>query len=126
MHSLVVRCFLTIAGTNEMKPWLDLISRLTFLRLSSDPRFRGERPDPPCGVTESLELIFLICFVCDLVVKVTSNSSVIFSQYRLKYIMLKILYIHIVYLIYSLYYLIMLTALFSHTMLNTASHYYGH
>ena len=42
----------------------------SFFRLSSDPRYRGKRPNPPCGVTESLEILFLMCFVCDVVIKV--------------------------------------------------------
>lgn len=47
------------------------VCNLRFIsRLSSDPRFRGKRPNPPCGVTESFEIIFLLCFVFDLVVKV--------------------------------------------------------
>jgi len=36
---------------------------------TSDPRFRGKRPDPPCGVTECVEIVFLLCFVCDLFMK---------------------------------------------------------
>lgn len=40
-------------------------------RSTSDPRFRGTRPDPPCGVTECVEILFLLCFVCDLFMKVT-------------------------------------------------------
>ncbi|XP_044172529.1 two pore calcium channel protein 2-like isoform X1 [Acropora millepora] len=36
---------------------------------TSDPRFRGKRPDPPCGVTECVEIFFLLCFVCDLFMK---------------------------------------------------------
>lgn len=54
---------------------------------SSDPRFRAKRPDPPCGVTESLELFFLICFVCDLVVKshVLGRQEFIKSRWLLCY-----------------------------------------
>ncbi|KAJ7379050.1 Two pore calcium channel protein 2 [Desmophyllum pertusum] len=48
---------------------LAFVEKPSSLTLSPDPRFRGKRPDPPCGVTESLEIIFLVCFVCDLVVK---------------------------------------------------------
>lgn len=39
------------------------------LTISSDPRYRGVRPNPPCGATESVELICLFVFIADLIIK---------------------------------------------------------
>lgn len=66
---------------------LAFVEKPSSLTLSSDPRFRGPRPDPPCGVTETLEIIFLICFVCDLVVKshLLGRQQVIKNRWLLSY-----------------------------------------
>ncbi|XP_038048853.1 two pore calcium channel protein 2-like [Patiria miniata] len=37
---------------------------------SSDPRYRGEHRNPPCGVTEAIEFTCLLIFTADLVMKV--------------------------------------------------------
>ncbi|KAL9984267.1 hypothetical protein ACROYT_G006542 [Oculina patagonica] len=82
-YSLVIFLYLMLA----------FVEKPSSLTLSSDPRFRGKRPDPPCGVTESLELIFLICFVCDLVVKshVLGRQQVIKNRWLLSYCLVLII-----------------------------------
>ncbi|XP_022111800.1 two pore calcium channel protein 2-like isoform X2 [Acanthaster planci] len=37
---------------------------------TADPRYRGERRNPPCGVTEAIEFTCLLIFTADLVMKV--------------------------------------------------------
>ncbi|XP_058940710.2 two pore channel protein 2 isoform X1 [Pocillopora verrucosa] len=66
---------------------LAFVEKPSSLTLSSDPRFRGKRPNPPCGVTESFEIIFLLCFVFDLVVKghVLGRQEVIKNRWLLSY-----------------------------------------
>ena len=55
--------------------WLKLWCGISlFSRLSSDPRYRGERPELPCGATEGLEILLLMCFICDLVIKVRARN----------------------------------------------------
>lgn len=66
---------------------LAFVEKPSSFTLTSDPRFRGERPDPPCGVTEGIEIIFLLCFVCDLVVKthVLGRRAFLKSRWLLSY-----------------------------------------
>ncbi|PFX18288.1 Two pore calcium channel protein 2 [Stylophora pistillata] len=76
-HTFIIFLYLMLA----------FVEKPSSLTLSSDPRFRGKRPDPPCGVTESLEIIFLLCFVFDLVVKghVLGRRQVIRNKWLLSY-----------------------------------------
>ena len=45
-----------------------------FFSQTADPRLRDNenRWDPPCGMTQGIEVLCLLCFLTDLVVKVTS------------------------------------------------------
>uniref|UniRef100_A0A665U7U1 Ion transport domain-containing protein n=1 Tax=Echeneis naucrates TaxID=173247 RepID=A0A665U7U1_ECHNA len=48
---------------------LAFVERPTSLSVSSDPRYRTLTWEPPCGVTESIEMVCLIIFCLDLAVK---------------------------------------------------------
>lgn len=68
-HSVFLRCLgLTIA----VVLLLAFVERPSSLSLSSDPRRRSTHLNPPCGATESVELLCLIIFCLDLAVKVNS------------------------------------------------------
>lgn len=64
---LFLRCLgLTIA----VVLLLAFVERPSSLSLSSDPRRRSTRLNPPCGATEGVELVCLLIFCLDLAVKV--------------------------------------------------------
>lgn len=64
---LFLRCLgLTIA----VVLLLAFVERPSSLSLSSDPRRRSTHLNPPCGATESVELVCLVVFCLDLAVKV--------------------------------------------------------
>ncbi|XP_020510129.2 two pore channel protein 2 [Labrus bergylta] len=48
---------------------LAFVERPSSLSISSDPRYRSQPWEPPCGFTESFELVCLIVFTLDLAVK---------------------------------------------------------
>ncbi|XP_071329018.1 two pore channel protein 2 isoform X2 [Trachinotus anak] len=48
---------------------LAFVERPSSLSISSDPRYRSEPWEPPCGLTESIEIVCLIIFSVDLAVK---------------------------------------------------------
>ncbi|XP_036952583.1 two pore calcium channel protein 2 isoform X2 [Acanthopagrus latus] len=48
---------------------LAFVERPSSLSISSDPRFRSPPWEPPCGLTESIEMVCLIIFSFDLAVK---------------------------------------------------------
>lgn len=48
---------------------LAFVERPSSLSLSSDPRYRSEPWQPPCGLTEGIELVCLIIFTLDFAVK---------------------------------------------------------
>ncbi|KAG7455724.1 two pore calcium channel protein 2 [Solea senegalensis] len=48
---------------------LAFVERPSSLSLSSDPRYRSPPWEPPCGLTESFELLCLVIFTLDLIVK---------------------------------------------------------
>ncbi|XP_058485995.1 two pore channel protein 2 [Solea solea] len=48
---------------------LAFVERPSSLSLSSDPRYRSPPLEPPCGLTESFELLCLVIFTLDLIVK---------------------------------------------------------
>ncbi|CAJ1048603.1 two pore calcium channel protein 2 [Xyrichtys novacula] len=48
---------------------LAFVERPSSLSISSDPRYRSQPWQPPCGLTESIEMICLIVFTLDLAVK---------------------------------------------------------
>ncbi|KAI3376790.1 hypothetical protein L3Q82_000383 [Scortum barcoo] len=48
---------------------LAFVERPSSLSISSDPRFRSPPWEPPCGFTESIEMVCLIIFSVDLAVK---------------------------------------------------------
>lgn len=51
---------------------LAFVERPSSLSLSSDPRRRSTHLNPPCGATESVELVCLMVFCLDLAIKVNS------------------------------------------------------
>ncbi|XP_059180037.1 two pore channel protein 2 [Centropristis striata] len=48
---------------------LAFVERPSSLSLSSDPRYRSKPWEPPCGFTESIEIVCLLIFTLDLAVK---------------------------------------------------------
>lgn len=48
---------------------LAFVERPSSLSVSSDPRYRSPAIEPPCGLTESIEMVCLIIFCLDLAVK---------------------------------------------------------
>lgn len=60
---------------------LAFVERPSSLSISSDPRRHSPHWDPPCGVTESIELVCLIIFSLDLAVKVNATSKIFISCY---------------------------------------------
>lgn len=54
---------------------LAFVERPSSLSLSSDPRRRSTHLNPPCGATESVELVCLVVFALDLAVKVNGVLS---------------------------------------------------
>lgn len=67
LHVVSLRCLgLTIA----VVLLLAFVERPSSLSLSSDPRRRSSPFAPPCGATESVELLCLLLFSLDLAVKV--------------------------------------------------------
>ena len=78
---------------------LAFVERPSSLSLSSDPRLRSPHLNPPCGATESVELLCLIIFSLDIAVKVTSTRRRIlylttsFSVYSICYIFRNLKYI---------------------------------
>lgn len=52
---------------------LAFVERPSSLSVSSDPRYRSQPWEPPCGFTESIEMICLIIFSVDLAVKVRTS-----------------------------------------------------
>lgn len=48
---------------------LAFMERPSSLSMSSDPRYRSQPWEPPCGLTESIEMICLVIFALDLAVK---------------------------------------------------------
>lgn len=60
---------------------LAFVERPSSLSLSSDPRLRSTHLIPPCGATESVELLCLIIFCLDLAVKVNTaeRANTIFN-----------------------------------------------
>lgn len=85
-HSVLLRCLgLTIA----VVLLLAFVERPSSLSLSSDPRRRSTHLNPPCGATESVELLCLIIFCLDLAVKVNTAewANTIFDyMFNLRYI----------------------------------------
>lgn len=65
---------LTIAGVLL----LAFVERPSSLSVSSDPRHRSPPWEPPCGFTESIEMVCLIIFALDLTVKVSRARVEIF------------------------------------------------
>lgn len=66
---VLLRCLgLTIAAVLL----LAFVERPSSLSLSSDPRLRSRHLNPPCGATESVELLCLIIFSLDLAIKVNT------------------------------------------------------
>ena len=51
---------------------LAFVERPSSLSLSSDPRVRLSPWEPPCGLTEGIEMVCLAIFTLDLAVKVTT------------------------------------------------------
>ena len=47
---------------------------------SSDPRYRGQRLNPPCGVMEAIEITCLLIFTADLGMKVKSSTFLAVSK----------------------------------------------
>ncbi|XP_041639550.1 two pore calcium channel protein 2 [Cheilinus undulatus] len=48
---------------------LAFVERPSSLSISSDPRYRSQPWEPPCGFTESIEMVCLVIFALDLAVK---------------------------------------------------------
>ncbi|XP_047437665.1 two pore channel protein 2 [Mugil cephalus] len=48
---------------------LAFVERPSSMSISSDPRYRSSPWQPPCGLTEAIEMVCLIIFTCDLAVK---------------------------------------------------------
>lgn len=55
---------------------LAFVERPSSLSISSDPRRHSPHWDPPCGVTESIELVCLLIFSLDLAVKVNTTTKI--------------------------------------------------
>ncbi|XP_060890989.1 two pore channel protein 2 isoform X2 [Labrus mixtus] len=71
-HAYILLCPLSLRGlglTIAVVLLLAFVERPSSLSISSDPRYRSQPWEPPCGFTESFELVCLIVFTLDLAVK---------------------------------------------------------
>lgn len=60
---------------------LAFVERPSSLSVSSDPRYRSVAWEPPCGFTESIEMICLIVFTLDLAIKVNRcNVKILWAR----------------------------------------------
>lgn len=75
---------------------LAFVERPSSLSLSSDPRLRSTHLIPPCGATESVELLCLIIFCLDLAVKVNRGRIQYLTIYLVVYFLL-----HCICIVYS-------------------------
>ncbi|XP_031567595.1 two pore calcium channel protein 2-like, partial [Actinia tenebrosa] len=66
-YSRLVRWGLTFVIVIDLG--LAFFEKPSSLTISSDPRFCGPRPEAPCGVLEGIEILCLLCFVLDVVIK---------------------------------------------------------
>lgn len=68
-HCVFLRCLGLMIAVLLL---LAFVERPSSLSTSSDPRLRSTHLNPPCGATESVELLCLIIFCLDLAVKVNT------------------------------------------------------
>lgn len=83
IHSPISLCSRSLGVIIAVVLLLAFVERPSSLSISSDPRYRSVAWEPPCGFTESIEMICLVLFSLDLAVKVpvhTSNMKTIFAQ----------------------------------------------
>lgn len=70
VHLLMFPCLRGLGLTIAVVLLLAFIERPSSLSASSDPRYRSPSWEPPCGLTEGIEMVCLVVFSLDLAVKV--------------------------------------------------------
>lgn len=73
-RSSISLCLRGLGLTIAVVLLLAFVERPSSLSVSSDPRHRSPSWEPPCGLTESIEMVCLVIFSLDLAVKVKAAS----------------------------------------------------